>query len=131
MKASILTKLQGLCERHEELSALLADPGTISNNTQFMAYSKEYAQLMPVVNCFEQYKQAQENIESAKEFLSDPDPEMQAIAKEDLQHLMLPKDPSDEKNVFLEIRAGAGGDEAAIFAGNLFRMYSRFAERQR
>lgn len=140
MKPSIIAKLDALQERHEEVEALLGDPATISNQDRFRALSKEYAQLSEVTKVFQQWKQTQEDIETAKLMLDDP--EMQEMAQEelkestqqlasiesDLQLLLLPKDPNDERNCFLEIRAGTGGDEAAIFAGDLFRMYSRYAE---
>lgn len=142
MKDSIRNKLDTLSERLEEIGALLADPDTISDNNRFRELSKEYAQLNPIVASYQQYRQALDDIESAKSMLEEDDAEMREMAEEEiaeakqrsetldaeLQILLLPTDPHDESNVFLEIRAGAGGDEAAIFAGNLFRMYSRFAE---
>lgn len=144
MKPSIEKKLQALCERHEELGALLSDPETIANQNRFREYSKEYAQLEPVVLTFKRYQTCLQDIINAKELLSEPDPEMQQLAKQELktaeetleklekelQILLLPRDPHDDSNIFLEIRGGAGGDEAAIFAGDLFRMYSRYAEAQ-
>ena len=144
MKASILTKLETLADRYEELAALMADAGVISNQDQFRAYSMEYAEIEPVVQCFQSYQTAQENLEEAMLMQEDSDPDMREMAKEEvadakqqietleqeLQILLLPKDPNDARNVFLEVRAGTGGDEAAIFSGDLFRMYSRFAETQ-
>lgn len=144
MKPSIQKKLQTLVERHEELSALLSEPDVINHQTQFREYSKEYSQLEPVVNTFKRYQQTMNDIDGAKELLNEADPEMQQMAKQelktaedlieklekDLQVLLLPRDPHDDNNIFLEIRAGAGGDEAAIFAGNLARMYTRYAEGQ-
>lgn len=144
MKASILEKLDNLCDRYEEVGALLSDPDVISNQDKFRALSVEYSEIEPVVKCFGEYKQAQEDLEEAKILMSDSDPEMKAMGQEeysacqknienlelDLQKLLLPKDPNDGKNVYLEIRAGTGGDEAAIFSGDLFRMYSRYAETQ-
>ena len=144
MKTSLLNKLDQLVERHEELSALLSDAETISNQDKFRAYSKEYAELEPVIQCFHQYRQAQQDIDAAQELLKDSDADMRAMGEEELvsaqqrleklaaelQILLLPRDPNDNNNVFLEIRAGTGGDEAAIFAGDLFRMYTKFAESQ-
>ncbi len=143
MKPSIITKLETLQERFEEVQALLSDASVISDQERFRALSKEYAQLTDVVNCFSQWKQTQDDIEAAKMMLSDP--EMGEMAQEELneakektdqletqlQLLLLPKDPNDEYNCFLEIRAGTGGDEAAIFAGDLARMYTRYAEAKR
>ncbi|GLQ32465.1 peptide chain release factor 1 [Litoribrevibacter albus] len=144
MKASILEKLDNLCDRYEEVGALLSDPDVISDQDKFRSLSKEYSEIEPVVKCFGDYKQAQDDLEEAKLLMDDPDPEMKAMGQEefgtcqdniealelDLQKLLLPKDPNDNKNVYLEIRAGTGGDEAAIFSGDLFRMYSRYAETQ-
>ncbi|MDH5785208.1 MAG: peptide chain release factor 1 [Chromatiales bacterium] len=145
MKPSILSKLENLSERLQEVSALLSDATTISDQKRFRELSQEYAQLKPVVDTFDAYRGALDDIETAEEMLGEDDAEMKAMAVEemkaakvkseglefDLQRLLLPKDPNDNKNVFLEIRAGTGGDEAAIFSGDLFRMYSRYAERQR
>ncbi|MDA9556177.1 peptide chain release factor 1 [Vibrio sp.] len=144
MKASILAKLESLVERYEEVQHLLGDPEIIGNQNKFRALSKEYSQLEEVTQCFQAYQQAQENLEAAEEMANEDDAEMREMAQEeikdakvtieqltdDLQILLLPKDPNDERNCFLEIRAGAGGDEAGIFAGNLFRMYSRYAEKR-
>ena len=113
-----------------------------SNQNKYRNLSKEYAQLTPVVDTFRAWQQTQEDATSAQEMLRDPDPEMKSMAEDelqqareraetlelDLQKLLLPKDPHDDSNIFLEIRAGTGGDEAAIFAGDLFRMYVRYAE---
>ena len=144
MKQSLLDKLELLCARHEEIAALLSDIETINDQEKFRALSVEYSQLEEVVKKFTAYRQAQEALASAREMLEEDDAEMREMAEEeiaensalieklelDLQKLLLPKDPNDNANVFLEIRAGTGGDEAAIFAGDLFRMYSRFAESQ-
>ncbi len=144
MKASIITKLETLNERHQELAALLADPEIINDTKRYQEYSKEYADLQAIVDCYQQYRQAVDAKQAAQALLQDPDPQMQALAKEeisqaeekqteleqDLKVLLLPKDPLDDKNIFLEVRAGTGGDEAAIFAGDLFRMYVRYAERE-
>ena len=144
MKASILTKLETLVERYEEVQHLLGDPGVIGDQNKFRALSKEYSQLEEVTKCFQAYQQAQEDLEAAEDMAKEDDAEMREMAQEEikdakesierlndeLQILLLPKDPNDDRNCFLEIRAGAGGDEAGIFAGNLFRMYSKFAEKK-
>lgn len=142
MKASIQSKLESTRERHEEIAALLGDADIISNQDQFRDLSREYAQLEPVVNTFAAYQQTEQDLISAREMAADSDAEMRAMAEEELpeletrleeqerqlQTLLLPRDPRDENNAFLEIRAGTGGDEAAIFAGDLLRMYLRYAE---
>ena len=144
MKASILTKLETLVERYEEVQHLLGDPDVIGNQDKFRALSKEYSQLEEVTKCFQAYQQAQEDLVAAEEMANEDDEEMREMAQEEikeakeaserlsdeLQILLLPKDPNDDRNCFLEIRAGAGGDEAGIFAGDLFRMYSKFAEKK-
>ncbi len=144
MKPSIQAKLETLNDRLEELSALLANPDIIGNQNKFRDLSKEYAQIEPVVSCFKKYQINQEDMAEAKAMLKDKDPEMRALGEEEyssckkaqdklddeLQRLLLPTDPDDDKNIFLEIRAGAGGDEAALFAGDLYKMYARFAEQQ-
>ncbi|MBT4831925.1 MAG: peptide chain release factor 1 [Porticoccaceae bacterium] len=142
MKASILAKLDSLSERYEEVGALMSDPDIIGDQNKFRELSKEYAELEPVVRCYLSFQEVVSNIDEAKALAKDSDPDMRAMAQDelkegeqqlemlelDLQKLLLPKDPNDHKNVFLEIRAGTGGDEAAIFSGDLFRMYSKFAE---
>ena len=144
MKASLLNRLDALGERFEELAALLSDAEVISDQPRFRSYSKEYAELEGTVKCYEQWRRVQDDIEEARSLLKDSDPDLREMAEEDLEantaqlaeleeelnRLLLPKDPNDDRNVFLEIRAGTGGDEAAIFSGDLFRMYSRYAERQ-
>lgn len=144
MKHSILEKLDLLQERYVEVGALLSDIETISDQNRFRELSKEYAELEPVVNCYNDYRQVLDNIDEAKLLIKDSDPEMRAMGQEELksseaeqeplalelQKLLLPKDPNDEKNVFLEVRAGTGGDEAAIFSGDLYRMYSKYAEKR-
>lgn len=144
MKQSILDKLDMLAERHEEVGALLSDPDVISNQNQFRELSKEYAELEPIVQTYQGFQTVAGDIEEARALLGESDADMremgkeelkigetkQAIFTDELQILLLPKDPNDGKNVFLEIRAGTGGDEAAIFSGDLFRMYSRYAEKQ-
>lgn len=145
MKESIKLKLESLADRYDELAALLSDAEVIMNQDLFRNYSKEYAELEPVVQCFQEYQQVLENLEEAQAMLAENDPDLKEMAQEelkegqqqkeslmlDLQKLLLPKDPNDGRNVFLEVRAGTGGDEASIFSGDLFRMYSRYAETQR
>ncbi|HBO15468.1 MAG TPA: peptide chain release factor 1 [Porticoccaceae bacterium] len=145
MKTSIATKLELLSERFDEVSALLSDAEIISDQSRFRPLSQEYAELEPVIGQYRAYSAVLKNIEEVRQLLSDADPDIRQMAQEELrdseretdelalslQKLLLPKDPNDDKNVFLEIRAGTGGDEAAIFSGDLFRMYSKYAERQR
>lgn len=145
MKASIQSRLEQLVERFEEVNALLSDASVIARQDKFRELSREFAEIEPVVKGFQAWQQALEDMAEAKELAKDGDADMRAMAEdelasardrseqldEELQRLMLPKDPNDTKNVFLEVRAGTGGDEAAIFAGDLFKMYCRFAERRR
>ncbi|MEE9334363.1 MAG: peptide chain release factor 1 [Granulosicoccaceae bacterium] len=142
MKASIKARLETVSERHEEIAALLGEADIISDQNQFRALSQEYSQLEPLVTAFSGYQTTQAALQSAKEMAKDSDADMRTMAEEEipglehqidelnqqLQTLLLPRDPRDEYNAFLEIRAGAGGDEAAIFAGDLLRMYLRYAE---
>lgn len=142
MKQSILDKLESISERYMEVSALLSEPDIISNQNKFRDLSREYAELEDVVLAYKKYCQSLSNVEEAKQLIAEGDAEMRELAQEELQNnqdqveeleielqkLLLPKDPNDNKNVFLEIRAGTGGDEAAIFSGDLFRMYSKYAE---
>lgn len=144
MKDSIKLKLENLSERYEEIAALLSQPEVQNNQKQQRSLSQEYAQIGPLVDCYRRYEQAQEQRQSAQEMAGDSDPELRELAREEfrdaeaviesleheLQILLLPKDPNDNRNIFLEIRAGTGGDEAAIFSGDLSRMYQRFAERK-
>ena len=143
MKQSIRDKLENLVGRLDELDRILASGEATRDMEQYRKLSREHAELGPVVALYAQWRQADDDLQSAQEMLADPEmrelaeAEMQS-AKErlpqiesELQRLLLPKDANDERNVFLEIRAGTGGDESALFAGNLFRMYTRFAERQR
>ncbi|MDU9389974.1 peptide chain release factor 1 [Pseudomonas japonica] len=144
MKASLLNKLEILQDRFEELTALLGDAEVISDQTRFRAYSREYAEVEPVAAGYVQWRKLQDDLEGAQALLKDSDPDLREMAVEEvreakeqlqelekeLQRMLLPKDPNDGRNVFLEIRAGTGGDEAAIFSGDLFRMYSRYAERR-
>ncbi len=144
MKASIRGKLEQLQGRHEEIAALLSDPETIGNQNRFRDLSREYARLESLVETFRKYRQAEQDLAAASEMQQDADPEMRALAGDEveaaeqtlddlnqqLQLLLIPEDPNDHANIFLEIRAGTGGDEAALFAGDLFRMYGRYAEAQ-
>ncbi|SFU16577.1 peptide chain release factor 1 [Pseudomonas marincola] len=144
MKASLTKKLELLQDRFEELTAMLGDAEVISDQTQFRALSKEYAEIEPVYQAFTELQKVQGDLEGAQALLKDSDPEMREMAEEEvdeaknrlielednLQRMLLPKDPNDGRSVFLEVRAGTGGDEAAIFSGDLFRMYSRYAERR-
>lgn len=144
MKPSMYRKLLILVERHEELSQLLSDPSIIQDQTRFRAFSKEYSDLEPLLIEFRRFQDAVQNLNTVNELLKDSDADMREMAQQELKsakaavdaleetlfRFLLPTDPNDHKNVFLEIRAGTGGDEAAIFAGDLFRMYSRYAERQ-
>lgn len=144
MKQSILVKLETLVERYEEVQHLLGDSSVLSDQNRFRALSKEYSQLEEVTKCFQAYQQAKEDFAAAEEMAQEDDAEMREMAQEEmketkaeierladeLQLLLIPKDPNDDRNCFVEIRAGAGGDEAGIFAGDLFRMYSRYAERR-
>jgi len=140
MNSNIRAKLDRIAERFEEVTALLADPQVQGNQKRFRDLSREYAQTEPVVLCFNRYRGIEEEIAGAKEMLADP--EMADLAKEELadaeerlealepelQLLLVPPDPNDERNIFLEVRAGTGGAEAALFAGDLHRMYTRYAE---
>ena len=140
MKESIRRKLDQIQDRFEEITGLLSDPQVQNDQNLYRSLSQEYAQLEPVVECYRRYGEAEEELENAREMLSDP--EMAELAREsieearqrqqelepELQRLLLPRDPNDERNVFLEIRAGTGGAEAALFAGDLLRAYLRYAE---
>jgi peptide chain release factor 1 len=142
LSPSMTAKLAALRDRFEEVNALLSDREVVADRERFTALSREFAELEPVIQSFETVEALQSELIEARELADDQDPEMRALAQEDaqrlnlaiddeqkrLQMLLLPRDPHDSSNVFLEIRAGTGGDEAALFAGNLFRMYNRFAE---
>lgn len=144
MKPTLVSRLDALQDRYEELTALLGDAQVISDQNQFRDYSKEYAEVEPVVQTYQRWCKLRADMGEAQTLLKDSDPDVREMAEEEiaeckdgisqledeLQILLLPKDPNDGRNVFLEIRAGTGGDEAAIFSGDLFRMYSRYAERQ-
>lgn len=139
----MLSKLDQLAERLDEVNQLLIQEGATNDMDSYRKLNREHAELEPLVALYQRYQQAQNNIHDAQEMLNDPD--MKAMAQEeidtgrqtmlglesDLQKMLLPKDPNDERNILLEIRAGTGGDEAALFAGDLLRMYTRFAERNR
>jgi peptide chain release factor 1 len=143
LKESIRSKLETTRERFEEIAGLLADPEIIGVQNRFRELSREYARLDPVVGLFRKYESLRADIAAAEEMARDSDAEirqmgedelsvlaeMQQVLEFELQKALIPPDPHDDSNVFLEVRAGTGGDEAAIFAGDLFRMYSRFAER--
>ncbi len=142
MKQSIINKLDNLQDRYQELEALLSDAEIINNQERFRALSREFSEIEPVVKGFGLFQQATDEMRQAREMQKDTDSEMRAMADDEvqrvsaeleqleleLQKLLLPKDEKDSFNVFLEVRAGTGGDEAAIFSGDLFRMYSRYAE---
>ncbi len=144
MKDTIKNKLDALTDRFGELEALLSDAEIISDQNKFRDLSKEYSEIEEVVKAYEKFQEVSNNLVEAQEMQKDPDPDMRAMANDEilstkdelekleaaLQLLLLPKDSKDKLNVFIEIRAGTGGDEAAIFSGDLFRMYSRFAETQ-
>ncbi|HVN99262.1 MAG TPA: peptide chain release factor 1 [Steroidobacteraceae bacterium] len=142
MKVSIRQKLEKSAERCEEVGRMLADPQVLGNTSQFRELSVEYARLQPLATAFNDYRRLESELASAEAMRSDGDPGMRALGEEEaarlgvelatrldaLQRMLLPQDPHDEGNIFLEIRAGTGGDEAALFAGDLLRMYSRYAE---
>ena len=142
MSPSLAEKLEGLRERFTEVGALLAEPGVASDPSRLRSLAKEHAELSPLVECFMQYNATMDSIEEARELLAGPDPDMRELAQEeldaaetrrtrlesDLKVLLLPADPADSGNVYLEIRAGTGGDEAALFAGDLLKMYLRYGE---
>ena len=141
---SMMSKLESLRDRFEEVAALLSDAEVMTDRERFTALSKEYAEIEPVVGCYRRAMELEANIADNEQLLEEEDPEMRELAQQDiadcraqlkdltseLQNLLLPKDPNDQSNVFLEIRAGTGGDEAAIFSGDLFRMYNKFAEQK-
>ncbi|MDJ0794914.1 MAG: peptide chain release factor 1 [Woeseiaceae bacterium] len=145
MKDSIRLKLESVRDRFEEIAGLLADPEIIADQNQFRDLSKEYSRVEPVVKSFRQYEVVLDDIAAAEEMVNDADEDVREMGAEELasleerrealllelQKALIPPDPFDESNVYLEIRAGTGGDEAAIFAGDLFRMYSKYAETAR
>ena len=142
MKPSMITKLANLSERLDEIDRLMSSEGITDNMDNYRKLTREHAEITPIVEQYRAFEQAEADINEAQTMLNDP--EMKAFAQEEieagkaklesietaLQTLLLPKDPNDDKNIFLEIRAGTGGDESGLFAGDLYRMYSRYAERQ-
>ncbi|HEX4798077.1 MAG TPA: peptide chain release factor 1 [Burkholderiales bacterium] len=142
MKTSIAAKLDQARQRLGDISALLSSEGATRDMEQFRKLSREHAELEPIVELFNKYRDAEQDVAEAQELLADPEMrnyaeseiktgrERLVALESELQKLLLPRDPNDERNIFLEIRAGTGGDESALFAGDLFRMYSRYAERQ-
>ena len=142
MQASLLGKLESLVERRRELDGLLADPAIIADQGRYRALSREHVELGPLAACFARYQAARVTLAGAEELAAGDDPELRTLAREEivhteqqlsaledeLQRLLIPRDPDDDANVFLEIRAGTGGDEAALFAGDMLRMYLRYAE---
>jgi peptide chain release factor 1 len=141
----VLEKLDFLTDKYKDLSEKISDPEIIANNATWTKYVKEHAEIEPVVTKYQQYKKTVSELAEAREMLEDvKEKELEDLVKseiaelsdrkealeEELKVLLLPKDPNDEKNVFVEIRAGTGGEEAALFAGTLFRMYNRYAERR-
>ncbi len=143
MIESILSKLSEVSERYLEIENLLSQPDITSDQEKYIRLSKEYSDLSPVVKAFKDYEKTESALDEARQLIKDADPDIREMAEIEIQdlttsiyyleleikRLLLPKDPDDSKDVFLEVRAGAGGDEAALFAGDLFRMYSRLAER--
>ena len=144
IKDSLIQKLNTLSSRYAEVGGLLGNLTIMSDRNRYCELGKEYAQLEPIVQCFREFQQNEKALESAKAMASEKDAELKELAKEELDRLtikknelenqlkllLIPKDPDDERNVFLEIRAGTGGSEAAIFVGDLFRMYVRYAEKK-
>ena len=144
MKPSLLSRLDQLVDRHEELAALLADPDVIGNQTQFVAFSQEYSEIEPVVQLVQKYQALSADLVELESYLPGDDADMKELADSELpdtrqqlealdaelQVALIPKDPADSRSAFVEIRAGTGGDEAALFAGDLSRMYLKFAETQ-
>src|SRR5262245_43852274 len=143
MKPSISKKLDMLRTRIAELDHLLSHENVTANLDNYRKLTREHAEITPVVNVYEEYRKVAADIATAQELLDNPEmkkfdegeirtgKEKLNQFEEELQRLLLPQDPNDERNIFLEIRAGTGGDESALFAGDLFRMYSRFGERKR
>lgn len=141
----IFEQLDGLLDRYDELQELMSDPAVIADTKRYMALSKEEGSMREVVAAYQRYKQVKSDIDESDEVLRDShDPELEELAKDDLNHLrpelddleskikllMLPKDPNDDKNIIMEIRGAAGGDEASLFAGDLLSMYMKYAEKQ-
>jgi len=145
VKQSLVDKLQQLVARSEEMGGLLSDPDIIGDQNRFRELSREYSQLETIVGLTRDYEQAQADLAGAAEMLKDDDAEIRELGQEEIDQVnarleqleldvkkeLIPKDPNDDANIYLEIRAGTGGDEAAIFAGDLFKMYLKYAESQR
>ena len=139
---TMFDKLKGVEDRYGHLEGLLSDPKVLQDREAYQKYSREHAEISDIVNSFREYRQIDKELDDSLELLNDGDPEIKSLAKEEVERLntrkteleetlkllLVPKDPLDEKNVILEIRAGTGGDEAGLFAGDLFRMYARYAE---
>ncbi len=144
MKQSIVEKLQRLVARQEKIGSMLSDPEVIADQDKFRDLSREYSRLEPVAKVFTSYQKAEAELGAAREMLDDSDAEIRKLGEEEavaveaqlveleleVKKHLIPQDPHDDSNIFLEIRAGTGGDEAALFAGDLFRMYMRYAEQQ-
>jgi peptide chain release factor 1 len=140
----MLNKLEEVADRFREVEGLLSDPTVVNDQARYRALTKEHAFLADVVNCYAEYCRVREEIAGSQELLKDPDADVREMANADINELeaeqaeleaqlkvmLLPRDPNDLRNVIIEVRAGTGGDEAALFAGDLFRMYCRFADRQ-
>ncbi|UCF85948.1 MAG: peptide chain release factor 1 [Desulfobacteraceae bacterium] len=138
-------KIKEIEDRYGELEGQLSRPDVIRDQEVYRKYAKEHSKLKPIITTYREYESVQGEIESNRSLLDDPDPEMRKLAREEIESLtsnlekleknlkvlLLPRDPNDEKNILLEIRAGTGGEEAALFAGDLFRMYTRYAELNR
>ena len=143
MKPSMLARLEQLAHRLTEIDELLMQPDAVSDQENYKKLNREHAELSPVVALYEDFRKVSLDVKTAEDMLDDP--EMKEFARQEildaekkmaqleaeLQVLLLPRDPDDDKNIFLEIRAGTGGDESALFVGDLLRMYSRFAEKHR
>ena len=145
MNKLILDKLEGVKQRFEEVAKLISEPGIVGDMKQYVRLNKEYKELKPIISVYDEYRNILSNIKNAREILSeDKDEELKEMAKTELEELnlkiipleeklkllLLPADPEDNKNAILEIRAGTGGNEASIFAGDLQRMYSKFCEQK-
>jgi peptide chain release factor 1 len=142
MKETLSNRLHQVADRYEEIGLLLSDPDVFSDQDRFRDLSREYSQLEPLVQAWQEWNETRTAMEDARQMLQESDAELREMVTEELeaatercaalereiQLLLLPRDPNDENNIFLEIRAGTGGDEAAIFAGDLFRMYQKYAE---
>lgn len=144
MTPQVLDKLRSIASRYDELTQLVSDPAVQADATAYRTHSKAIAEMQDLVDCFREFQQRTRDLAETKDMAATDDPDLRALAAEEvpaleaqlatledrLRVLLIPKDPNDDRNVMIEIRAGTGGDEAALFAADLFRMYSRFAERQ-